>query len=246
MSDLDISRFGANSPNTQVADPIMHLGANSLAAVRHEIRKQERIHWTAGLRQAELIVRDKLDALHQSEVQARKCSRNLRLLKHEYDELNARRDALTFKEEIRIEEIEDEVVAAKRDWFNIQPLLRDANMEMEAAAQERDRIVKDHPECKDLSFQELQELYGQPALMNKLASFFAAEAWASMNHLPSSVGHLVLDTAPENREMLMRLEAEIRTHVCLDETTVQAARRIASLPPEEQEKVINLLMPPKN
>jgi len=57
-----------------------------------------------------------------------------------------------------------------------------------------------------------------------------------------AVGHLFFDLPLEQRELLMVREAEIRHRMQIDETTVQAARRIMQLPPVEQERIVNALL----
>lgn len=238
---MDLTTFQSPPLTLEVEGPLAHLSTNSKAAVEFEIRRQERIHWFLGMRQAELFIRDKLSALYTNREAERSYVRKIKAISREKDALGAKGVAASLDELARIEEIEDQIISAQRSWLDLQPLIRDADMELQVARDERDRIIYPHPEALGLSFDELQDRYAAPALLEKQAFYFAAEAWAAVNHLPASCGHMLMDLSPEQRQHLMTREAEIRTNLRIDEATIQAARRMMQLPPVQQQQFLQAL-----
>jgi hypothetical protein len=220
--------------------PLAHMTTNSWAATIHEIRKQERLHWFLGLRQAELCVRDKEQIIDANAHAERKYQRSMRRLQRELDALN-RLPELTPDEEDRIEELEDEIGQGKRTWVASQPLIRDAQLEYEIAKAERDRILQEHPEAQSLSFEELQKRYTLPALVEVHARYVAARIWSAQNGVPESVGSMLFELAPQEQEVVMRREVELRSGVEIGQNIVEAARRIASLPEAQRQLVVKAL-----
>lgn len=213
------------------------LSINSKAGVEFEIRKQERVHWLLGLRQAELFIQEKTEALATNYRLQREQARTCRGWRREFDDLQAL-PSPTPDQLDQIEKLEDDIAAVQRSSQTLEPLIRDCVMELAVAKAEKERILTAHPEAIALSYTELQERYGHVALMEKQAQFAAAEIWASQNNLPVSVGHLLFDLSPSEREYCLTREMELRNGLRVSEAIAHAAQVLASLPPEHQKQAL--------
>lgn len=219
---------------------ITHQTSNSQAAVRFEIRKQERVHWFLGLRQAELIVDAKQGVLDYNERQLRRGLRKVRQKQRQLDRLiviqKLSLGLLPLQD--AIESLQDDIAEAKQEYGKIHPYVRDALMERDTAAIERDRIIHEHEEELNTNFDELQEKYAQPAMLQGFARYFASRVWASQNHLPEALGSLLFELAPEERDWVMTNEMQLRLGVDVSGALAQASGTLASLPPEQQQQVL--------
>lgn len=232
--DQDLAIRSSDSPLT-----LTNLSTNSLAATIDTIRKAEWKHWYLGLRQSELTIRDREGALEHNALALRKHQRHIRKLQRELDKLPAPSDlVLTPDEADRLEEIQDEIEAAKRAWINLQPLKRDAELELKAARSERQRLLVAHPEALALSFEEMQATYTDEALDAVEGFYIAARIWAAQNQLPAEVGVALFEAPPEKRERLMGLEMTIRTGVKFTEVQIHIAKAVAALPEAQQTHIL--------
>lgn len=217
--------------------PLTNLSINSRAGVEFEIRRQERIHWFLGLRQAELFIQERTAALETNYRLQRDYARTCRGWQRELESLQAL-EFLTPDQEDQIEKLEDDIAAAQRSSETLQPLIRDCAMELATAEAEKERILAPHPEAIALSFFELQERYSHVALMEKQAQFTAAEIWASQNNLPVSVGHLLFGLSRTDREYCLAREMELRNDLRVTEAIAHAAQILAPLSLEQQQQVL--------
>ncbi|MBD1864181.1 MULTISPECIES: hypothetical protein [Trichocoleus] len=226
--------MGLDSPTKE---PLTNLSINSKAGVEHEIQRQERVHWFLGLRQAELFIQEKRAALETNYHLQRKHSRQVKTWEKELQTLQELEQP-SLEQLDQIEALQDDIAAAKSSQENLQPLIRDCGMELHSAEDQKQRILQAHPEAIDLSYIELQTRYSAVALLEKQAHVTAAEIWASHNALPVSVGHLLFDLSPADRDYVLAREMELRNGVKVGEAIAHAAQVLATLSPETQKQVL--------
>lgn len=195
---------------------------NSQAAIVDEIRSEEKVHWLLGLRKAELIILDKQRALQNAEKCAKKAQRQdnyTRLQVEAYLRL------LPFIRWIpllavslsnKIEDLRDELVERELHAPAIEAQVRDAVMECWTASEEHSRIVAAHPDAMEMGYAELQEQLSAIALEQKKARFVASRIWAATNGLPESVGALLFDCEPDQRDRILaysrRMQHEMQSN----------------------------------
>jgi hypothetical protein len=139
----------------------------------------------------------------------------------------------------RLEDLSDQIEQLERTVKESQVLVRDAQMELNAALGERDRITKTHAEeIEGTSFADLQERYAPVMLQQRQARYLAARIWAAQNGLPETVGAALFDTPIAQRDELMRREAAIRTQLDVPAAMCRASMLLASLEPEQQQAVL--------
>lgn len=220
-----------------IKEPLTNVSINSKAGVELEIQRQERIHWFLGLRQAELFIQEKRAALETNYHLQRKHVRQVKSWQRQLQALEELEQP-NLEQVDQIEELKDDIAAAKSSQENLQPLIRDCVMELHSAEAQKQRILGDHPEAIDLSYIELQTRYSAVALLEKQAHAAAAEIWASQNALPVSIGHLLFSLAPAERDYVLAREMELRNNVKVSEAMAHAAQVLATLPPETQKQVL--------
>lgn len=220
---------------------ITHQTTNSEAVVQFEIGKMERVHWLLGLRQAELIIEQRQNAL-QYEQQLRRNSERRNRAKQRKLKWVQRLAwlGLGFFLPIEdwIEDLQDQIALAEQEKGQVAPYVRDCEMELRTAQKERDRITREHTLDLDCSFDELQAQYSAEAMDRGHALFLASRIWAHQHQLPESVGQLVFDLSPENREQVLQIEGHLRLGVDISEAVAYAGQVLSGLTPQQQKQVL--------
>jgi hypothetical protein len=238
--NLETAKISLMELPTTIAElPICNKSINSRASVIHEIRRREMEHWFSGLRQAELFIDEKSSALENFIFECRKQEREIRRMERQVNDL-AEAVHPSERQQDDLEACRDYIELTTRKLVRSRAEVRDALMERDAAIQERDRILAEHPEATALTYQELQEMFTAPMLLERQARFIAARVWAAQNGLPEGVGESVFSLPPEQREALLNREAELRTGNQLTAAKSQALTILAALSEEDREKVLIL------
>lgn len=234
MAQLTPSNFDVLNDNLFLTN----LG-NSQAGALWEIRIAKRQHWTLGLKAASLTIYSTQSALAAHQAGERAAARKMAIAQSDLNFLKKSRifwqriPLVAIRLENKIEELEDERLSQLKSLPKIQLLVRDCEMELQAAIAERDLILAEHPEALALTYLELQTKYSREALMGKLAYFMAARVWASANNLPESVGQLVFEGSESDRLELLIKELQIRHDALPTLQTAQIATKLAMLPQED-------------
>lgn len=226
-------------PDWLRSQPLGHLSINSYAATLFEIRIKEQLHPLLGLRQAALTVREKQQALSYHSTLARKNIRRVRAIARQRKWLSFA-NRLLHAELIsdRIEAFDEEMLHLNTECDWIEPLIRDAQMELAAAVQEHQRMVDKYPEITAKTYMQLQLEETPQALMDGFARTIAGQAWAKQMGYPEAVGRLLFDMPDEMREGVLRREQEIRSGVTNSMITLEAQQILASMPSEIQSRAL--------
>ena len=155
--------------------------SNTTAQVLDIIRSQEQIHWYWGLRQAELhieYIRPSLEYVNTESIKLPAIKKIksqqvkvLQLINH----LSRFIPILGAWIEYKISLIQSEI-RYMEDPEQIQKMnqrITDAKAEMDVAIAERDRIILEHPEVKQMSYEEIQAI-SVDALLEKKAFLITA------------------------------------------------------------------------
>ena len=155
---------------------------NSPAVVRHQIRSAELIHWFWGLRQAELCINDRAEAILFS--------------KEEYALASERLNTL---EAIAKPLLSDQIEAARirRNIIKVRSQFTDAEQELFAAKAEYDRICVEHSDELESNSVELEELYSKEVWEARQTRVLAEKILA-INYGPEAAA-AIMDIAPERR-----------------------------------------------
>lgn len=223
--------------------PIAHLSINSKYATRSEIVKQEEVHWFAGLRQAELTIRDKEMALAEQAFAKRKQERKLRKIERDLEQVRnklARLNAGSHKyldTLDKIEDLEDQLKLAQFQSERMAPLERDAISELNVAKQERDRILTEHPEALTMPYDHLQDM-GRDVLNTVLAKYVASSVWAAKNGLPDAVGKALFDIPKDDLLDVMGRVAVMEGAIQDKNKIAQAIILLEQLPPAQLDQLL--------
>ena len=216
---------------------LTHHSLNSSAGVLFEIQKRGLDHWYEALRQAELFIEQKSAALEELYFRQRKLERLELKKQRRLDALTAM-VAPTLDDQDEIEALQDEKGMNKLRRERLQPSIEDALMELNTAQRERDRIVREHPEILEMTYDQKQAAYAQPALVARLARFIAGRTWGMQSGLGETVGATVFDLPPSIRQDVLDQEIALRLDLQLTEARNEAAAVLATLPSEQQEAVL--------
>lgn len=162
--------------------------SNSAAGVRLSIRQEP--HWLHQLKQCELTIRAREADLDEQQQVQKRCDRQLK--RYEF-----------LARWLRLGWARDEAAYLRRCRDRTLPLIRDAEMELAIAREERDRILSEHPEITTLDYRSAQESYTEEALLSHLGRFCAARIWAAQRGLPESVGEAIANLSETQRQQVM-------------------------------------------
>jgi len=219
--DCFLTRLTNISPNTQ-------------AHVIVEIRRQERMHPFWGLRTSEEFVRDRTAAIEETLRSLRRSDRKLRRMQLKLDQLNQLESIDEFQQLDR-EDLEDQMLGLRSQAESIEPMLRDARMELATAWGEKVRILTTYPALQQ-SPEELQGLT-RDALIAKEAFFFAGKIAAARQGLPESTSEFLAMMLPEEQELIMA-EAHRALGHSVNPMLSQQMATLAKLSPEQQHQVL--------
>lgn len=205
------------------------------------IQQQENIHWFLGLRQAELEAQAREETLVY----------NQRLLKIAEKSIQRKTKRLTWLHQIswlgrvwaaiddEIEALDRELAETDYEKQKLEPMLRDAFMELEVAIAFRDRIAMEHEaDLAGKTFHQLQEQYTPIAALEGIAKMIAAEMWARQQNLPGVVGTTLADLQPAEREYVLQREAELRLGVETTQAIAHSNQVLSALPEEQRSTVL--------
>ena len=156
---------------------------NSPAVVKHQIRSAEKTHWLWGLRQAEIIVEERSEALQYNREE-------LQLLK-----------AQEFAADCKIA-----AARINRTMIRIQKMAIDAIGELEAAQDEHDRICAANPIVLELTSSEIEELYSGEVWETRQIGILT-EKMVALNFGPEMASAL-MDIPMEKRRSFMDRAAQ--------------------------------------
>jgi hypothetical protein len=193
---------------------ISNLG-NSQAGIVDVIDSATRIHWLEGLKLAENIIQEKQSALRANKSAIAKHQRQLVLESeklHLYRLLNPVLGIPLLGTWIgnKVADIEDKLNSYREEEQPLKDRFRDCMMELDTAMRKRAEIIINHPEVRELSYEQIQERYSGSALREKKAFAIASTIWSVERGLPESVGQLILSSTSEEQQYLMLREMQIR------------------------------------
>lgn len=158
--------------------------SNSQAGTLDAIGIEQRKHWYRGLRQAELIIRDKSRALSSNYRARDRIIRELQFLEESLGYLKILSKCLHFvpvlgrwllnrvcDQQVQIEDYQESLEEQ-------ESLIRDCELEHKSAIQQREQILKAHPEVLALSYEQIEEFYGKIALLEQKVSYLAPREFA--------------------------------------------------------------------
>jgi hypothetical protein len=197
--------------------------SNSSSGTLEIIRVESRKYWYRGLKQAELIIREKKAALSSNRRARERMLRDIQLIEESLIYLRPISKILRpipilgtwlFN---RVCDQDDKIVDCKNSMIENESLFRDCQTELEVATLEYNRMLKEHPEATELSFQELEALHGSIALLAQKASFVSHRMFAIETGLPIEAAIALLEADPEEREYLWERIAKVRNEIGVGE-----------------------------
>lgn len=221
---------------------VSNLG-NSSAGVYDSIRAEERIDWSRGIRQAELTYLDRQAALRMNSLSARKKERDIQL---KQEQIIALKRVLIFGRFIPLlstylsnvlENLIDEIKIWEESKEHSEALWRDCVFELQAAQQEKERILQKHPEALHMTYEQLQKR-AELALREKKLAYIKPRYWAARNNLPESVGAALFDASDEERDYLISRITQDLYGTPVPEEVLGIAQIIAKFPVEEQKRLL--------
>lgn len=200
--------------------------SNSLCQVLDVIRSQEKIHWYWALRQAELHTEDKRSILAFAEQQLRKSVARKQFVEEKNAAYQKAHDLLRAVPivgswvNMRLTEtkIELEGFNDPNSINRLNSQIRDCRMEMEVAQSEYERILSEHPEIRDYTYEQLQEI-SIIALQEKKANLIAISHLSLIHGLPESATSILSEIGQE--EMTSILGSEIKRVVDVSQSLPQ-------------------------
>lgn len=214
---------------------LTNTGFNTQAQVQDLIRSRERIHWFFGLRESEEFIRSCSTSLEETRFELRKHDRHIRRLQLQQAALESATDPMAA---LQKEDFTDRLDRARRAVERLQPMIRDAMMELRAAEVERDRIVAAHPEVLELSYEALQTRITPIALKEKQAHFLASRVIAATRGLPESVGELLTGLDPDVCDYIGSRALELRDGVSNQLVLLEMAQKLAAIAPAERHLIL--------
>lgn len=210
---------------------------NTRAHVITDIRRNENVHPYWGLRQAEEYIRDRSAALAEAEFSGRKAEREWQRLQLKINELEAL-EILTPEQQLDLEEYQDQQAQIKKSTQTEAPMIRDCNMELAAAHQERSRILNEYPMFILLDFDGLQHEVVHEALAAKEATFIAGRVLASRQQLPESVSEALIMALPQERVALMQRVIQLLESASTNLAMQQLSCALSELSEEDRQQFI--------
>lgn len=215
---------------------ITNLG-NSQAAISEEILSEERLHWSLGLRKAELVIFERQKALFGAQISSRKQNRKVKwwrslILLLERTQIFWRYiPILNLLLTDRHFDLLDAIEEYQFHQSAIAANIRDCMMELTTAIAAKQRILGSHPEVLEWSYLQLQEYTAKIALTQKKARYIASRIWATAHHLPIEVGSTFLESSPTE---CAELWAAAQTHLTAIEQSFNQSEDVR-LKPEVKE-----------
>ncbi len=211
---------------------LSNFAINSQAATIDTIKREEGLHFSRGIRAAELIIAEKSNVLRQNYRFAKEQERKNTLHKIWVKSLIVAYKVFRFipvlsilvKHEIeRKEELLEDYEKSKSHFVS---LIRDANLELATAQQELERIIERHPTIKDLSYLQREQYFSSFALIEKMSVNLGAALWAAEHNLPEHIGKMIFEMSPDDRLSVLKRSAEIKNGVYLDNNAIELAMSI--------------------
>lgn len=162
----------------------INLSLNGIPGTLWEIRRQEQIHPYLGLRQALLIINSKEKALKEAYLSQKKAALSFKHLK----------DKVLISKEIELDILLAEIDIAEYDAEMFTQLILDAEAELNAAIQEKERIEKSHPDMVNSDRQELQEKYAAEAFHCKLVRSLVISIYGSYKGISEGASEIIYDS----------------------------------------------------
>lgn len=163
----------------------VNFSLNGIPGTLWEIRRQENIHPYLGLRQAILIIDDKEKTLREGYLAQKKARLSIKQQKKDFFVSNLTEDEL----EIRLDEID----IAEHNIKMFDQLILDAEMELQIAKEERQRIEDCNPDMAHGTYKELQYKYANEAFRCKLTKSLVVAIYSSFKIIPEGAAELVYD-----------------------------------------------------
>jgi hypothetical protein len=167
-----------------------NLSLESIAKIIFTIRAQA--HPLRQLEVAELKINTIMEALEHNWLKSRKRERSLLLKQQQISELESKPE-LTLLESIRLNNYQDELVVATRSFGRLQALVRDAQTELAVISQEKERILAQNPEFRELTYLEIQQRYSHAVFSASLAKTIAVKNLAAQTLIPEEVVSIFAD-----------------------------------------------------
>ena len=187
--------------------------SNTPGQVLDIIRSQEQIHWYWGLRQAELHIEyirpsleyidkeiQKIPALKKIKLEQLKTLKFIRFFTKIIPILGVWLDYKIKSIEAEIKNIED-----PEQRQRMKQRIADAQTELEIATSERNRIIADHPEILEMSYQELQ-IISVEALLEKKAFLITSSQLGVHYGLSESASTLLAELSQKDLNKVLAAE----------------------------------------
>lgn len=216
---------------------------NSSAGVFDSIRAEERIDWSRGIRQAELTCLDRQAALRANLLSARKKERDIQFKQEQIACLKRILTVVRFVPLLStylsntLENLIDEIKIWDESKEHSEALWRDCVFELNAAQREKERILQQHPEALQMTYEQLQER-AAIALREKKLAYIKPRYWAARNNLPESVGAALFDASEDERDYLMTRLTQDLYGTPVPEEVLEIAQIVAKFPVEEQKRLL--------
>lgn len=221
---------------------------NSLAGVYDTIDAKKAIHWTLALRQAELIILDKTNVLRTNTDSQVKAIREGVLLQEQLKYLKLIFPILRYIPLLgiwlknKIADISDRLSRFESLQLQNSQLFRDCQMELDVAESKKQEILAEYPEAEILSYRQLQEKYGQEALLETNYAYIEARLRSAYYGLPESVGVALFDVSPQMRQALTeRINQFLQQQRPANSLGQEIINAISLLPADRQQVVLGLL-----
>ncbi len=215
---------------------------NSSAGVLDSIRNETRIHWTRGLRQAELTILDRESALRTNSISSRKTARAIQFKREQVVTLTKVFAIARFIPLVStyianlLDNIKDDIQVWEESQEHATALWRDCLFELNAARQEKEHILQEHPEGVHMTYEQIQQ-QAVIALREKKVAYIVPRYWAALNGLPEAVGVAIFEASKEERDYLMTRVIQDLHGIQIQQETLELAKTIAQFPINEQKQL---------
>jgi hypothetical protein len=225
---------------------ISNLG-NSLAGVKDTIEAKEAIHWTIALRQAELTILDKTGVLRTNTYSRSKAVREHDLLQEQIKYLKFIFNIFSWVPILgiwlrnKLADIRERIANFEITQPETEKLFRDCRMELDAATAKKQEILAQYPEAESLTFMQLQEKYGEEALVETIFAYMEPRIRSQLSGIPESVGVALYEVSPRLRNVVLERIQKLQQEYLTPTPEAIVGNAIASLPPERRQVFLGLL-----
>lgn len=230
---------------------------NSAAAVAFAIGKESQIDNTGfyALRQAEVSCRSYEQELLNFQLDIERRNRAIQKIENRILVLRARinrRQQLLFQvvgtlkdwvyklvrlpaEDDELFDLEQSLVRIQHDNRYLKRDHRDVQMQLNAAQKAKEAFYLTHPELQGMTYEEIQEILTEKALLNRVAASFFSNVWAGQHSLAARE---LIELNPQQIQYILQRENEFRAKLEGYEFNTQLNQVLAEVSSEEREQIL--------